>query len=162
MALTKTQKQDLFAKVDEAVKGSKSVVFVNFHKLPVSEGTKVRRALRTSGVSYIVAKKTVTKKVLEKQSLKGTMPELPGELALAYSDDLMASAREVYKFEKELEKKISIMGGIFDGVYQTREEMMAIATIPGREVLLGMFLNVINSPIQGFAVALDQIAAKKA
>lgn len=161
MALTKAQKSELFETLDKAFDTSKSVVFVNFHGLPVLDGTKVRRTLRSNGVSYVVAKKTVTKKALEKHGYKGTLPSLDGELALAYSEDSIAPAREVYKFEKELDKKISILGGIFEGAYQSREEMMAIAMIPGREALLGMFLNVISSPIQGFAVALNAIAEKK-
>ena len=39
--------------------------------------------------------------------------------------------------------------------------MTAIATIPSQKTLQGMFVNVINSPIQGFVMALDQIAKKK-
>ena len=39
--------------------------------------------------------------------------------------------------------------------------MNAIATIPPVPVLRGMFVNVINSPIQGFVIALDQIREKK-
>lgn len=161
MALTKAQKTELFETLDKAFDSSKSVVFVKFHGLPVLEGTKVRRSLRSQGVSYVVAKKTIAKKALEKHGYQGTMPSLDGELALAYSEDMIAPAREIYKFEKELDKKVYIMGGIFEGKYQNREEMMNIATIPGREALLGMFLNVINSPIQGFAVALNAIAEKK-
>jgi hypothetical protein len=40
--------------------------------------------------------------------------------------------------------------------------MTAIATIPPVPVLRGMFVNVINSPIQGLVIALDQIREKKA
>jgi hypothetical protein len=39
--------------------------------------------------------------------------------------------------------------------------MVAIATIPPIGVLRGMFVNVINSPRQGFVMALDQIAKQK-
>src|SRR3990167_7338986 len=34
-------------------------------------------------------------------------------------------------------------------------------TIPSLQTLRGMFVNVINSPIQGLAIALDAIAKKK-
>jgi ribosomal protein L10 len=39
--------------------------------------------------------------------------------------------------------------------------MMSIATIPPLQTLRGMFVNLINSPIQRFAVVLDQIALAK-
>ena len=40
--------------------------------------------------------------------------------------------------------------------------MTEIALIPSRETLLAQFVNIINSPIQGFASVLDQIAEQKA
>ena len=43
----------------------------------------------------------------------------------------------------------------------TALEMIEIAKIPGLEVLRGKFVNIINSPIQRFAVALSEIAKKK-
>ena len=44
----------------------------------------------------------------------------------------------------------------------SKEEMTVIASIPPVQTLYGMFVNVINSPIQGLVVALDQIGKKKA
>lgn len=39
--------------------------------------------------------------------------------------------------------------------------MTEIATIPSMQVLRGQFVNLINSPIQRFVVALNQIAESK-
>jgi len=38
---------------------------------------------------------------------------------------------------------------------------MEIAMIPNREVLYAQFVNLINSPIQRFAVVLNEIAKSK-
>jgi large subunit ribosomal protein L10 len=161
MALTKAEKKEMMQGVETAVKGAKSVVFVNFKGLNVADTVAMRRDLRTNGVGYLVAKKTITRKALEAQTIKGTMPEMPGELAIAYSEDLTASAREILAAEKKHSKKISIQGGIFDGEYKNKEEMLAIALIPSKQTLYGMFVNLINSPIQRFAVVVDQIAKQK-
>ena len=56
---------------------------------------------------------------------------------------------------------ITVVGGVFDGKYMTAAEMQAIAEIPEPQVLRGMFVNVINSPIQGMVIALSKIAEKK-
>ena len=68
---------------------------------------------------------------------------------------------EKYMISKKLEGKVSIVGGIFENQFKSLQEMMNIATIPSLQVLRGMFVNVINSPIQRFAVALGQIAEKR-
>ena len=162
MALTKAEKKEMMAGVETAVKGAKSVVFVNFKGLTVADTVSMRRDLRANQVGYLVAKKTITRKALEAQkSLKGTKPEMPGELAIAYSEDLTASAREIFAASKKHDKKISIMGGIFDCEYTNKEEMLAIALIPSKKVLYGMFVNLINSPLQRFAIVIDQIAKTK-
>ena len=94
------------------------------------------------------------------KKIEGTMPELPGELGLAYGKDLVTPAREVFEFQKKFKDSISILGGIFEGRFMSKEEMLSIALIPPTKTLQAMFVNVINSPIQGFVMALDQIAKK--
>jgi ribosomal protein L10 len=44
----------------------------------------------------------------------------------------------------------------------SKDEMTAIAAIPPLPILLGMFINVINSPIQGLVLALGEISKQKA
>lgn len=162
MALSKNKKKEVIEKLEGAIKDAKSVVFVNFHGLKVGDTTQFRRKLRAEGVGFFVSKKTLTKRALDTKKYEGTMPELLGEVGIAYSTDLIAPAREVYEFQKKFKDNLSILGGVFETKYMNKEEMMAIALIPSIQTLRGMFVNVINSPIQGFVMALSEIAKKKA
>ena len=54
------------------------------------------------------------------------------------------------------------MGGVFEGKYLDAAGINEIASIPGLDVLRGMFVNIINSPIAGLAVVLNQVAEKRA
>lgn len=161
MAITKERKKEIIAKLEKAIADSKSMVFVGFNKLLVKDASEMRRALKKENIGYTVAKKSLFKKVLEETKVKGEVPTIEGELALAFGDDLIAPARGVYDFQKKLEGKVSIIGGIFDGEYKSKEEMLSIATIPSLQTLRGMFVNIINSPIQRFTVVLGQVAGKK-
>lgn len=161
MAITKQKKADIVAKVADALKDAVSVVFVRFNKLTVANTTAMRKSLRESGVGYMVAKKTLIKRALAEKGYGGTLPELEGEVAIAWtSDDATAPARGVHEFGKKHEG-LSILGGIFEGAYIDAAAMKAIATIPPVPVLRGMFVNVINSPIQRFAIALGEVAKTK-
>lgn len=161
MPRTKTEKKEILGKLETIVKDAQSMVFVNFHGLKVGDMTLVRRKLKGEKVGFFVAKKSLTRKALEGHKVKGDMPELPGELGLAYAEDLLSPAREVYEFQKKYKGNVSILGGVFEGKFMNKEEMMAIALIPSENTLRAMFVNVINSPIQGLVMALDQIAQKK-
>lgn len=161
MARTKAQKKEIVEKLDKIIDGSKSLVFVNIHGLKVADAVLMRRTLTKEGTGFFVAKKTLARMALEPRKYSGSMPPLAGELALAYGPDPVAPARGVYEFQKKLKEQVSIVGGVFENKYLTKEEMTAIAAIPPRETLYGMFTNLINSPIQGLVMALSQVAQKK-
>jgi large subunit ribosomal protein L10 len=163
MAITKQKKVDIVAKLTEALAGAVSVVFVRFHKLSVADTTKMRKALRAEGIGFYVAKKTLIRRALADKGYGGEIPELPGEIAIAWgTEDATLPARAIYTHAKKLKDALAIVGGVFENAFASAEHMTAIATIPPVPVLRGMFVNVINSPIQGFVVALSKIAEAKA
>lgn len=162
MAISKNKKSEIVAKLTDALKGASSIAFVGFTKLTVADASKMRKELKKADVRYYVAKKTLIRLVLKQQGYKGEIPELPGEVAVAYTaNDATAPARGVYDFGKKLKGALALLGGVFEGAFIDAEKMIAIATIPPVQVLRGMFVNVINSPIQGLVIALDQISKKK-
>lgn len=155
MPITREKKEKIVQNIQECVSESPSVVFVNFHGLSVSESTDLRGKLKGEGCHYKVAKKTLVKRALAGAGLEGEQPDLEGELALAWGDDPVAPAREIHKFAKEFEGKLNILGGVFEGRYVGTDEVIALATIPPREVLYGQFVNVLNAPVSGFVSVLD-------
>ncbi|OHA89857.1 MAG: 50S ribosomal protein L10 [Candidatus Zambryskibacteria bacterium RIFCSPHIGHO2_01_FULL_43_27] len=161
MPITRKKKEEILSKVEGALKDAKSLVFVNFHGLTVAVANEMRRALKGAGVKYFVAKKNLVKRALDGVKFEGSVPEFPGELAIAWGDDLVAPAREVYVFQKKSLENLKILGGIFEGRYMDQGAMMEIATIPALPVLHGKFVNIINSPIQRFVIALGEIAKTK-
>jgi large subunit ribosomal protein L10 len=158
--ITRQKKEGIVRKLTDAAKDSESMVFVNFHGLSVEDTNAMRSALREKEVGYTVARKTLIRRALE-GGAEGAMPELPGEVAVAYGADPIAPASAVAEFAKKHKDNLAIIGGIFQGVFKDRSEMETIASIPPVETLRGMFVNVINSPIAGLAVALHAIAEKK-
>lgn len=162
MAISKDKKREIVTKLTNAFKEASSIVFVGFTKLTVADAARVRKELSQAGVRYFVAKKTLIRRALEGRGYTGDIPALPGEVAVAWTTgDITAPARGVYEHKKKLKSALSLLGGVFEGTFLDAGKMIEIATIPPMPVLRGMFVNVINSPIQGFVSALDQITKKK-
>jgi len=158
---TKVQKKESLEKLGQIIKDSLTVTFVNFHGLSANDTSALRKGLSSAEVGFFVSKKKLAKKALAEAKVSGETPELPGEFAVAFGKDQIAPAREVFVFQKKFDGKVSIVGGIFEGAFVAKEKMLAIAEIPGRKVLEGQFVNLINSPLQGFVMALSEIAKKK-
>jgi large subunit ribosomal protein L10 len=162
MAITKAKKQEISTKVSSALIDSATSVFLSFTGLKAEKNNILRKALKHNDADYYVVKKTLLKRAMDASGATGTQPELgEGMVAVAFGNDQMAPGREVFEFSKTNKGTIEIIGGIFDGSFKSKEEMMEIATIPGMEVLRGMFANVINSPLARFAVVLNQVAETK-
>jgi len=162
MSITKAKKQEINTQVSSALADSATSVFVSFSSLGVVKNNILRKALRKNDSDYLVVKKTLLKRAMDAATATGEKPDLgQGMVAVAFGTDEMAPAREVFEFSKTHKDSISIIGGIFDGVFKSQEEMMDIAIIPGMDTLRGMFANVINSPLTRFAVVLNQVAETK-
>lgn len=162
MALKKEKKVEIVDSLEKSLKNAQSAVFVKFDKLTVADVNTLRRDLQKESIGYTVAKKTLLKRVLATKGIEGDQPELTGQIAVAYGEDLLAPAREVYAFAKTHKDNISIVGGIFEGKYMDKMQMEAIATIPPREVLLSQIAYLLKSPMQRLAIAVNAVAGTKA
>jgi large subunit ribosomal protein L10 len=97
---------------------------------------------------------------------------IPGGIACIFSfKEPTAGAAITHKFAKD-HPQIKLVGGIFDGKILSATEAAAMATIPSKTQLLGMFMSMCNapltqfasaigSPLTGFARALSEVAKKK-
>lgn len=164
MAISKDKKRDIVAKLTDAFKEASAVAFVSFSKLTVKDASRVRKELADAGVRYYVAKKTLIRLALKKHGYEGDVPELPGEVAVAWTAgdaDTTAPARGVYDLGKKLKGAIALIGGVFEDVFADAAKMTEIARIPSLGALRGMFANIINSPRARFAIALGEVAKTK-
>ncbi len=163
MAVTRQIKTQALKKANKIFDDAKSAVFVHFKAVEGNEIKDLRASLTEAGVGYTVIKKTLIKKAATESKVNGEIPQLDGEVAIAYSfDEETAPAQKIKEWSKKLGGKVEILGGFFENEFQDKAQMTEIANIPPLNVLRGMFVNVINSPIQRTAIALGQIAEKKA
>lgn len=156
MAITKQKKEELIKKLTDIGAKSNSIAFINFTNISANDINQIRTNLIEKGVNYLVTKKTLIKKVLQK-SAKGEMPELDGEVALVYGEDSYAPAQSIYKEMKKHKNSFNILGGVFEKQFITKQEMENIASIPPKDVLYGQFVGVLQYPIRRMAVVLSQI-----
>ncbi len=160
MAITKQKKTEIITRIEAGLKEAETVTFVNFHGLTVLEVTVLRKSLRDAGVKYYVAKKTLVKRALDAQKVTGTQPPLVGELALAWSDDAVASAKGVFEFQKTHKDKVALMGGVYQGAYMSKDEITTLASIPSMLGLRTQFVGMLNGSIASFVRVIDAKAKK--
>ena len=162
MAINKEKKAELVAELTQTVKDASTMVFVSFKGLTVNQTVLLRKKLHQENIGYRVAKKTLLKRALNANEVTGEFPEeVTAELAVAYGTDALAPAREIFEFTKTYKGKLDIQGGVYEGKFMSRAEMLEIATIPSREVLLSKIAFLLQSPLQRIAIAVNEVAKAK-
>lgn len=172
MAITRTQKAQLTKDLTEKWKKASAVLFAQYSGLSVANISRLRCQLKQADAEMKVAKKTLLR--LAAASLKHPFPEetdLPGPIACIFNyADPLSGARIAFAFGKD-HPQVRLVGAIFEGNVLSGPAAVSLAQIPPRLTLLASFANlcraplqqcasVCSSPLQSFAIALQEHAKK--
>ena len=174
MAVTREQNAVQLSELTEQMKKSQSVIFAHYIGLTVGNVSDLRKKLRAANAEMKVAKKTLIRLAASQAGLPAVADEaLPGPVACIFSfADPLTGAQVAFSFAKE-HQQVALVCGVFDGKVLTKEQAVALAKMPGRQQLLGMFASMLraplsqfasisSTPLRSFAVGLSQMAEKKA
>ena len=157
-------KQVVVDEIKEKIENSKSVTLVGFDRMDVQEITELRTKFRESNSEYKVYKNTMMRFAFEELGYSDLIDELKGSNALIFSNEDSVTGPKVavdYTKEGDEEKeKLLIKAGLVEGMVQSADKMVAIASLPNKETLYSMLANVLQSPIQSLAGDLDNTVAK--
>ena len=151
---------DAFA---EELKAAKAILVINYLGLTVEEVTNMRKELRDNDVKMKVIKNTYLRRAAAKAGIEGLEDTFVGPTAVVYTDnadDITEPARIVSKYEDDFEV-IDIKGGVLEGKVTSKEDIKALAAIPGREGLLSMLVSVLQAPVRNVAYAINAVADSK-
>lgn len=147
--------------VAEKMKVAASIVVVDSRGLTVEQDTVLRRNLRENGVEFKVIKNSILTRAAEQAGLSDLKDLFVGPSAVAFSnEDVVAPAKVINDFAKTADA-LEIKGGAIEGAVSSKEEIVALATLPNREGLLSMLLSVLQAPVRNVALAVKAVAENK-
>lgn len=150
----------IVAELTDKVKSATAGVIVSYQGITVENDTALRAALRKAGVEYKVYKNTFTGMALENAGYSEIKGVLEGMNAIATTTgDEVAPAKILKEYADKVET-FEIKAGFVDGQVMTKDEILALAEVPAKPVLVGKLLFGMISPVQKLAVALQAIIDK--
>lgn len=161
MSLAREQKAAQIDEIASLIQNSKSFVIVSYKGISVADDTRLRSKFREADVQYKVLKNRLVIKALEKLGITGYENALEGTSAIAFSMSDPLAGPKVISAMSDI-KAIEVKCGRMDDMYLDVDKVNALAKIPSKETLIAQLLGMLLSPISGLAVALNQVAEKKA
>jgi len=147
--MVKPVKTKKVEELTDIIRDAKSVILNDFTGLDVSDISELRRLCRESGVTYRVIKNTLAKIGFRDLGLDEVEELLAGPTAIAVSkEDEALPAQVLKKFANDYELP-RFKGGYIAGRLYNAEEVERLASLPGREVLLGQVVGTFQAPMRG-------------
>jgi large subunit ribosomal protein L10 len=158
MALTKNKKDEVVAEVADLLKTSKMTVVTKYEGTTVKALQSLRREAKATGTAVKVVKNRLVIKALQQNdALKGVETDaLEGMLMYAFNaEDEVAPAQAIANFAKT-NPTLQFVGAISaEGKFLAADEVKALATLPGKEQLIGEVVAMLLSPVNDITNALS-------
>ena len=157
----KQAKQVIIDEIKEKLDGAKSAVVTDYMGITVAQADAMRKKLREANVDYTVYKNTLVKRAISGTEFESLSEALEGPSGLAISKEDATAPARVLKGIIDDYKKMTLKAGVVEGNFYGKEDIVVIANIPSREVLLAKFLGSIQSPISKAVRTFQAIADAK-
>ena len=151
--MKRTEKEQLVSELKSKMDGATALYYTDFTGLNVKRMTDLRRRLRKAGVEYVVIKNTLALRAVNESGLTGE--KLKGPTGVVVSKDAAAAAKVLVDFAKENEQRPKLKGGLVDGEVVSEADMKKLATLPTKDVALGLLAGAMNGVLMVFALALE-------
>ena len=140
---------------EEKVKRAKAIVLTDYRGLTHQQLETLKKALKLAEAELVVTKNTLLKLALKTTHSSQPASDLQGPTATLFAyNDVVAPLKELSKTIKLL-KLPFIKFGILEGKTITGEDVMKLATLPPRDVLIAQVVGGLKSPFYGLHRALN-------
>lgn len=152
--MNKQSKGEIVSDIREKILKSKAIFITEYKGLRVGELTNLRRELRAEKGDLKIVKNT-----LFLLAAQGILPQINKDLfagstaiMFAYSDPSVL-AKRIVGFSKN-NPFLVIKGGIIDNNALLADRVVLFSTLPDKNVLVGMLLNIMNAPVSRLVYAI--------
>ena len=151
------QKQQIAEDLRDRFTKSAIVVVADYKGLDVGAMNSLRRKLREENIEFQVVKNTLLTRAAKDTGVEVISDFFKGPSAVALSyDDPVAPAKVLTQFARENEH-LEIKVGVMNGKLLDTMQIMALAKLPSREVLLSQFLAALNAVPTSFVRTMAEI-----
>jgi len=155
-------KKLMIKEIISRLNGAQTLIVTRYKGLSAQDINELRKELKKVAAEYLVVKDSIVKKAVKDEPNNRIAEFIQGEVGIvAHKSDSSVVSKTLVKFSKDHEL-LKICGGFSNGEALSNKDIVVIASLPSREILLAKLANVLNSPIQGLAVSLNGVICKLA
>ncbi|MEI6787031.1 MAG: 50S ribosomal protein L10 [bacterium] len=149
------EKQSIYEEITARINGSSFVLVAEYRGMKVDQFSELRRQLRKSGARMQVVKNRFLRLIMRDKGWSGLDPSLKGQSAIVTGTDVVQAAKVIKLFSRTGGLPV-MKSGVMGNVILTSEQVVALAELPSREVLLGQVVGTVAAPLSRLVGVLKQ------
>lgn len=158
--MNRDEKATVVEQLNDKFSKAKLAVVADYRGLSVPAFQEIRRTLRDANTEIRVAKNTLLRRAVKGTSFEAMESHFQGTTAVSVSyDDPVAPAKALTDFAK-INPRLAIRAAILDGKFLTADDLLALAKLPSKEVLLSKLLSVMQAVPTNFVQVLNGVPLK--
>jgi len=135
-----------------------SFVVMQYAGLTANAANEFRRQIGRAGGDVEVVRKRVLIKAAEDAGISLDHSSLQGHIGVVFlGADPIEATKIVYKFSKDREKVIQVMGGRFDGLMYTGADVERLSNLPSQQEMRAQFLSVLEAPLSQTLAVIEAL-----
>ncbi len=159
------RKKELVSSYRERLeRSSKTVLFFDFQGIDALPMSQIRKEIKSLGGEIVVGRNKLLYRAFDDTPLVDHRDVFIGPSAALFAyEDVVAITKRLTDFLKEVfeeDYRDKIKGGLLNGKYVGRDEVLQLAQLPGREELVSKLLGVLMAPITNLAMTLKAVPQK--
>ena len=158
----RAEKQILTKEYIARLNASPFFIVVNYKGLKVSHMTELRKRLQKVGAEFHIVKNSIFSIAAREAGVGELNGSLAGQLAMVTGQkDISAAAKVVKNFGAEFDR-LKVQFGYLDNQRLEPAAIVALADLPGLDVLRARLLGLLNAPATKLVVLLNTPASQLA
>jgi len=146
--MLKEKKVQIVNNLAENLSRSTIIIATNYQGLLAKQMAGLRNALAKAGIEYHVVKNSLVFRAADHVGKPQLRDIIEGPVALAFGyDDIVNTAKAVNQYIKASALPLEIRGGLLGDRVLPPEEVVTLASLPTREVLLARLIGQLQAPI---------------
>lgn len=151
------EKKYLVTEIDKHLDKSSYVYLTNYERITVDEIAELREKLSQHNAEFHVIKNNIFGVAANSRNLPDMSEHLKGQTAIVVGGDNPSGvAKSVIEFFEKKEK-VELKAGILEEKALTKEEISALAKLPGIESLRAQLLGLLTQPASGLVRVINAV-----
>jgi large subunit ribosomal protein L10 len=153
--MLRKEKEIAVARLKDLLSQSTMAIVTDYRGMLVSQMSQLRRRLKESGSEYHVVKNNLVSLAAESAG-KGDLAKFlkgPSAIVFVFGEEVKP-LKALSEYINETKPPLVIKGGLLDGRILSPADIMALATLPSKEVLISQLIQKLSQPVYSLIVIL--------